>query len=138
MTQPLVSPEQLDRVARWSSTVGHMLRTLTPRQWDGLWLVAAGMNNRQIAVELNLSENTIETHIGAILGKLAMPSRASQLAFILQNHLEVLNPPGQRRQASFQEWWVTHVPAAPARALPSPVKEPKVQRRPAKPLRAVR
>ena len=38
--------------------------------------LAAGRTNRQIAAELVLSERTVETHVGHVLGKLGVANRA--------------------------------------------------------------
>lgn len=124
----LFTSEQLERIGTWVANVGQLLITLTPRQWDVLWLVAAGMSNRDIASHMSLSENTVEKHIGAILGKLGLPSRASLLGFILQNHLEVLNPPGHWPKVAVHEWWTS--PTASASTLERGPKELRVARSP--------
>ena len=43
--------------------------------------LAAGRTNRQIATELVLSERTIETHVGHVLGKLGVANRAEAAAW---------------------------------------------------------
>ena len=48
---------------------------LTPRELDVLRLVAAGKPNKQIAVELVISERTVRTHVSRILRKLGLSSR---------------------------------------------------------------
>jgi DNA-binding CsgD family transcriptional regulator/tetratricopeptide (TPR) repeat protein len=48
---------------------------LTPRQLEVLRLVAEGLSNEQIAVELYLSKKTVEHHISAIYSKLGVASR---------------------------------------------------------------
>jgi predicted ATPase/DNA-binding CsgD family transcriptional regulator len=54
---------------------------LTPREREIAWLLARGRTNRQIADELVISEQTAETHVKRILGKLDLRSR-HQLAEI--------------------------------------------------------
>ena len=43
--------------------------------------LAAGRTNRQIAAELVLSERTVETHVGHVLGKLGVANRAEAAAW---------------------------------------------------------
>jgi ATP/maltotriose-dependent transcriptional regulator MalT len=54
---------------------------LTARELQVLRLVAAGNTNKAIAKELSLSERTIDRHVGNILTKLNVPSRAGAAAF---------------------------------------------------------
>jgi DNA-binding NarL/FixJ family response regulator len=53
---------------------------LTGRELQVLRLVAAGKTNKAIATELSLSERTIDRHVGNILTKLDVPSRAAAAA----------------------------------------------------------
>jgi DNA-binding NarL/FixJ family response regulator len=48
---------------------------LTPRELEVLGLVASGKANKQIAVELSISERTARTHVSHILRKLGLSSR---------------------------------------------------------------
>jgi two-component system, NarL family, nitrate/nitrite response regulator NarL len=48
---------------------------LTPREIEVLQLVAEGFPNKQIALQLGISEHTVKFHIDAILGKLGAHSR---------------------------------------------------------------
>ncbi len=48
---------------------------LTDREIDVLRLVAQGLANKQIAVELNIGEKTVKTHVSNILSKLGVVSR---------------------------------------------------------------
>jgi DNA-binding NarL/FixJ family response regulator len=51
------------------------LGSLTAREREILILVAAGMSNKEIAVELVISERTARTHVSNVLGKLNLTSR---------------------------------------------------------------
>ncbi len=58
---------------------GHY-ETLTPREAEVLQLIAQGLPNKTIAVELGISEHTVKFHVGSILTKLDAASRAEALA----------------------------------------------------------
>ena len=48
---------------------------LTERETDVLRLLALGRANKEIALELNIGEKTVKTHVSGILRKLGVPSR---------------------------------------------------------------
>ena len=50
-------------------------------------LVAQGLNNRQVAKELFVSEATVKTHLNHILAKLAMQDRAALIAWAWRHGL---------------------------------------------------
>lgn len=60
---------------------------LTAREVEVLRLVATGATNREIADTLVISERTVARHVGNILTKLAVPSRAAATAFAYQHDL---------------------------------------------------
>jgi DNA-binding CsgD family transcriptional regulator len=63
---------------------------LTPREVQVLLLVAAGKSNKEVADGLSLSVKTVERHVGNILLKLDVPSRAAATAWAYEN--EVIRP----------------------------------------------
>ena len=54
--------------------------TLTPREHEVLGLVADGLPNKTIALELGLSEHTVKFHLTAVMSKLDAQSRAEAVA----------------------------------------------------------
>src|SRR5207249_8654496 len=54
---------------------------LTEREMEVLRLVAKGRNNRDIAKELFISENTVKNHIRNILEKLHLHSRMQAVVY---------------------------------------------------------
>jgi two-component system nitrate/nitrite response regulator NarL len=54
---------------------GGMAEPLTAREMDVLRLMADGLPNKAIAVQLDISEFTVKFHVNAILGKLGARSR---------------------------------------------------------------
>jgi len=60
---------------------------LTTRELQVLRLIAAGKTNKTMAVELSLSERTIDRHVSNILTKLNVPSRAAATAYAYDHKL---------------------------------------------------
>jgi len=60
---------------------------LTERELEVLKQIAAGLDNRQIAKELFISEKTVKTHISNILFKLDLDSRTQAAIYALKNNL---------------------------------------------------
>ena len=60
-----------------------LVEPLTPRELQVLELVADGLPNKTIAMELGVSDETVKFHLGSILGKLGASNRtdAVRLAF---------------------------------------------------------
>jgi DNA-binding NarL/FixJ family response regulator len=60
---------------------------LTAREEEVLAQIAKGLTNRQIAELLFVSEKTVATHVGHILTKLGLPSRAAATAYAYEHGL---------------------------------------------------
>jgi DNA-binding NarL/FixJ family response regulator len=60
---------------------------LTARESEVLRLVAAGKTNRDIAVELVISEHTVARHLQNIFAKLGLSARAAATAFAFEHGL---------------------------------------------------
>ena len=60
---------------------------LTPREADVVRLVAQGLNNRQVAKAMFISEATVKSHLNHILAKLAMQDRAGLIAWAWRHGL---------------------------------------------------
>ena len=60
---------------------------LTDREMEVLRLVAQGLNNRDIAKELFISENTVKNHIRNILEKLHLHSRMEAVVYAVREKL---------------------------------------------------
>jgi DNA-binding NarL/FixJ family response regulator len=67
-----LEPELARRLSARAAT-----NSLSQREIDVLRLVASGLVNKQIGVELGLSENTVKTHISRIMAKLDTHDRTS-------------------------------------------------------------
>ena len=71
---PLVA-RQLTDDEREVDDLSRRLATLTPQQVRVLMMLRAGLLNKQIAYELDVSEATVKAHVSAILLKLNVDSR---------------------------------------------------------------
>jgi DNA-binding NarL/FixJ family response regulator len=60
---------------------------LTSRELQVLRLLATGKTNKTIAVEMFVSERTVDRHVSNILSKLNLPSRAAATAFAYEYNL---------------------------------------------------
>jgi DNA-binding NarL/FixJ family response regulator len=58
---------------------------LTDRETEVLALVAGGLRNREIAVELGLSTQTVKNHLSAILHKLGAPNRTRAVMYAVRH-----------------------------------------------------
>jgi DNA-binding NarL/FixJ family response regulator len=68
---------------------------LTSRELEVLRLLGAGMANKEIAVELSISERTARTHVSNILAKLNLSSRTQAALWAVREGL--VNFRGERR-----------------------------------------
>ena len=64
---------------------------LTEREMEVLKLVAKGLNNRDIAAELFISENTVKNHVRNILEKLQLHSRMEAVVYAVREKLLEIN-----------------------------------------------
>ena len=57
---------------------------LTPREFDVLEQIVYGKSNKEIGVELEISEATVKTHINSMLGKLGVTDRTQAATAAIQ------------------------------------------------------
>jgi DNA-binding NarL/FixJ family response regulator len=91
--QSLISPSMaiklLDEFKQMSRTDRAAVPTprLTDRELEVLRLVAQGLNNREIAKRLFISENTVKNHVRNILEKLQLHSRMEAVMYAVREKL---------------------------------------------------
>lgn len=79
--------ESITKVSDEELTVAAKVAALTPKQHTVLQLLQAGLLNKQIAGELNITEATVKAHIGAIFRKLEVNTRTQ--AVLLAEKLQL-------------------------------------------------
>jgi DNA-binding NarL/FixJ family response regulator len=98
MTKPVDPGELVARIRRLVDrprTNGNVassngkLDSLTHREREVLFLLADGLTQEAIAVQLVISPKTVATHIQRILGKLEVRSRAQAVALVLREERDV-------------------------------------------------
>ena len=69
-------------------TESRALDALSARELDVLRLIARGMENSEIAENLNISQRTAKNHVSNILAKLGLPSRVQAAVYAVRNGLD--------------------------------------------------
>ena len=78
-------PADVERLESSSSVSAR--RRLTPREREVLPLLAEGKSNKEVAVALNISVNTVETHRAKIMSKLDLHSISDLVRYAIRNRL---------------------------------------------------
>lgn len=63
------------------------LESLTPRQREILQLLAEGQNTKQIALSLNISAKTVETHRAQLMNRLQIHNIAGLVRYAIRSGL---------------------------------------------------
>jgi DNA-binding NarL/FixJ family response regulator len=86
------TPEQILEAVRVLGAGDALLADLTPREYEVFSLVARGLANAEIARSLHLAEQTVKTHVSAMLSKLGLRDRVQ--AVILAYESGIVIPGG--------------------------------------------
>jgi DNA-binding NarL/FixJ family response regulator len=89
LLQPVVA-SKLIRSMSQSKEEPELPEALTPREEDVLLLLAQGLQNKEIAAELVISERTVKFHVSSILSKLDAGNRTEAVAIAAQHGLVTL------------------------------------------------
>ena len=89
VTRPILADQVLRQFQELSmqSEVRPFVSPLTPRETEILDYIAQGMLNKQIAVQLGISEQTIKNHVTSILRKLNANARTEAVILALKQGL---------------------------------------------------
>jgi two-component system, NarL family, response regulator LiaR len=89
----VMSPKIVSQVIRYNlkntikPVISNIPYNLTPRELSILRFLAKGMSNKQIALEMDLSQRTVKSHLVDIFLKLNISSRIEAVIFGLRNGL---------------------------------------------------
>jgi two-component system, NarL family, response regulator LiaR len=81
--QVQLSPRAAERLMR-EIRAPESPEKLTERETDVLRLLATGKANKEIALEMHISETTVKTHVSNILMKLGVPSRTQAALYAVR------------------------------------------------------
>jgi DNA-binding NarL/FixJ family response regulator len=89
LLSPSVTRRVIDRMARQPAPDVSMVDVgeLTPREREVLELIARGLSNGEIAVELVIEESTVKTHVKRILMKLDLRDRVQAVIYAYEHGL---------------------------------------------------
>ena len=82
--ETVLPPDIVTRVLDELADPASAPQPLTKREIGVLKLIARGMGNKEIAVDLHISENTVKTHVRHILEKLGLNNRAEAAAYAVR------------------------------------------------------
>ncbi len=86
LLQPVVASKLLRQMTQTGDSTD-ALGSVTPRESDVLNLLALGLQNKEIAGQLGISERTVKFHVGSILSKLNAGNRTEAVTIALQRGL---------------------------------------------------
>ncbi len=86
LLQPVVASKLLRQMSQTSESTD-ALGSVTSRESEVLNLLALGLQNKEIAGQLGISERTVKFHVGSILSKLNAGNRTEAVTIALQRGL---------------------------------------------------
>ncbi len=82
-----VAKKLMSALAAKESSGSQTASDLTDREQEVLSLIADGLNNREIAEKIFISEKTVKTHVSSILSKLHLADRTQAAIYALKHGL---------------------------------------------------
>ena len=86
LLQPVVASKLLRQVSHQNQPPAQV-ESLTPRELEVLRFLGQGLQNKEIAAELVISERTVKFHVSSIMGKLGAGNRTEAVSIAAQQGL---------------------------------------------------
>ena len=83
LIQPVIVSKLLHRISQGTDEP----QSVTPRELDVLKLLGRGLQNKEIADELSITERTVKFHVGSILSKMDAGNRTEAVSVAVQRGL---------------------------------------------------
>ena len=90
LLQPVVASKLIDHVSGAGGKQEETIASLTDREMDVMELLAQGNTNKEIAVELVISERTVKFHVSSIFNKLGAGNRTEAVTIAARQGLVTL------------------------------------------------
>ncbi|MEM7133097.1 MAG: response regulator transcription factor [Chloroflexota bacterium] len=86
LLQPIIASKLMDRLNQPEplQSQSPLIEPLTPRELEVLHLMARGLQNKEIAAQLIVTERTIKFHASSIMGKLGAGNRTEAVALAVE------------------------------------------------------
>jgi FixJ family two-component response regulator len=76
-----------------NAELAERIALLTPREREIMEMIVAGKATKAIAIDLDISEKTVQTHRARIMAKMQVPSLAVLIRTVLESRFERSEPP---------------------------------------------
>jgi DNA-binding NarL/FixJ family response regulator len=86
LLQPVIASKLLRQMSQ-APDAPNALGSVTPRESEVLNLLGQGLQNKEIAAQLGISERTVKFHVGSILSKLNAGNRTEAVTIAVQRGL---------------------------------------------------
>jgi two-component system, NarL family, response regulator LiaR len=85
--EAVIDPKAAGRLLDLLAASASSPQLLTPREREVLALLARGLSNKRIALELGLAEKTVKAHVGHIFAKLGLTDRTQAALYAVREGL---------------------------------------------------
>ena len=99
LLDPALTATLMEQLADGGARAADAAQSLTEREREVLGLIARGLSNKRIALELGVAEKTVKAHVSNILGKLDVADRTQAALYAVREGLV-----GPEAQRTYSRW----------------------------------